>query len=425
MYGKGVSELELSPDQINRIPKVVEADLLRALQTLPGITAVSDFSSALYVRGGTPDQNLYLIDGVDVYNPEHAFGIFSTFNTAAIKKVEVSKGGFGAEYGGRLSSVLNVTNLDGNRNRTEGVVNISLLSASTTLQMPLGEMGSLSGSFRRTYLDQTVSKWVNEVPAYYFYDGNLKAYLDLGENDKLTLSFFTGKDTLDYKLDKEANESFAFIYRWGNTTGSLNWKHLFGSNIFMNFWVTGSRFFSKMDIQQLGVDEQNYLNDYTVKSSFEWYLNENINLKFGGEHKFLSADYDQEWDQGKINLNQDRQLTSGFASMIWNPSVLWQLEAGFRYNHFTSDETYNDIEPRFSLKYRLDESSSLKFATGRYYQYLNRVPRSFLSSIWSTADKFNKPSMSDHLILGYHKLLGQEIELRLKFITKLTKICSC
>ena len=179
LFSKPVSKIELNPAQINNIPRFVEADLLRALQTLPGITSLSDFSSALYIRGGTPDQNLYLIDGTDVYNPEHAFGIFSTFNTNAIKKVEVSKGGFGAEYGGRLSSVLDVTNLDGNRNKFEGVANISLLSASTTLQTPLGSIGSLSGSLRRTYIDQTYAKWIDEVPDYYFYDGNLKAYFDL------------------------------------------------------------------------------------------------------------------------------------------------------------------------------------------------------------------------------------------------------
>ncbi|KAB2844614.1 MAG: TonB-dependent receptor plug domain-containing protein, partial [Melioribacteraceae bacterium] len=185
LFSKPVSKIELNPAQINNIPRFVEADLLRALQTLPGITSLSDFSSALYIRGGTPDQNLYLIDGTDVYNPEHAFGIFSTFNTNAIKKVEVSKGGFGAEYGGRLSSVLDVTNLDGNRNEFEGVANISLLSASTTLQTPIGSIGSLSGSLRRTYIDQTYAKWIDEVPDYYFYDGNLKAYFDIDRNNKL------------------------------------------------------------------------------------------------------------------------------------------------------------------------------------------------------------------------------------------------
>ena len=151
LFNKPVSKIELSPVQLGRVPQVVESDLLRTLQSLPGIVPVSDFSSAIYVRGGTPDQNLFLLDGTDVYNPEHAFGLFSTFNMDAIKKVEVYKGGFSAEYGGRLSSVINVTNNDGNRNEFEGKVSFSLLSLSTTLQTPIGSIGSLSGSLRRTY----------------------------------------------------------------------------------------------------------------------------------------------------------------------------------------------------------------------------------------------------------------------------------
>ena len=125
LFEKPISGIRLSSRQVRAIPQVAEADLLRSLQTLPGIQSLSDFSSALYVRGGTPDQNLYMIDGSDVYNPEHTFGIFSTFNTDAIKQVELSKGGFGVEYGGRLSSVLNVTNLDGNRKQFEGTASLS------------------------------------------------------------------------------------------------------------------------------------------------------------------------------------------------------------------------------------------------------------------------------------------------------------
>lgn len=152
LFEKPVSKIELSGREINQIPFVAESDLLRSLQTLPGIVPLSDFSSELYVRGGTPDQNLYMIDGTDVYNPEHMFGLFSTFNTDAIKKVDISKGGFGAEYGGRMSSILNVTNLDGNRERFEGSASLGLLAARTTLQMPVGSFGSVSGSIRRTYL---------------------------------------------------------------------------------------------------------------------------------------------------------------------------------------------------------------------------------------------------------------------------------
>jgi len=189
LFNKPVSKIELSPVQLGRVPQVVESDLLRTLQSLPGIVPVSDFSSAIYVRGGTPDQNLFLLDGTDVYNPEHAFGLFSTFNMDAIKKVEVYKGGFSAEYGGRLSSVINVTNNDGNRNKFEGKASLSLLALSTTLQTPIGGIGSLSGSIRRTYLDQTLAKVIDDVPDYYFIDGNLKAFFDINQTNKLSIRF--------------------------------------------------------------------------------------------------------------------------------------------------------------------------------------------------------------------------------------------
>jgi hypothetical protein len=179
LYDKPISTILLSPRQIQSVPQVAEADLLRTLQTLPGVVPIYDFSSALYIRGGTPDQNLYMLDGTDVYNPEHMFGLFSTFNSDAIKHVELSKGGFGAEHGGRLSSVLDITNLDGNRQEFEGTANVSLLSVKTTLQTPLGSFGSLSGSLRRTYFDKTIAPFMEEVPDYYFYDGSIKAFFDL------------------------------------------------------------------------------------------------------------------------------------------------------------------------------------------------------------------------------------------------------
>jgi len=146
LYRKDISKISISPMEIKNLPAVVEADLLRTLQSLPGILPISDYSSEIYVRGGTSDQNLYLIDGADVYNPEHAFGLFSTFNTDAIKDIEVSKGGFSADYGGRLSAVLSVTNLDGNRKSFEGTGEVSLLSAKATLQLPIGQFGSISAN---------------------------------------------------------------------------------------------------------------------------------------------------------------------------------------------------------------------------------------------------------------------------------------
>lgn len=414
LFAKPVSQIELSPAQINNIPKVIEADLLRALQTLPGITSLSDFSSALYIRGGTPDQNLYLVDGTDVYNPEHAFGIFSTFNTNAIKKVELSKGGFGAEYGGRLSSVLDITNVDGNRNNFEGVANISLLSASTTLQAPIGSIGSLSGSFRRTYIDQTYSRWIDEVPSYYFYDGNLKAYFDFDRRNKLSISFFNGKDDLDFKLDKDAEESFGFIYNWGNTTGSINWKHIFNTKLFASFWFTASRFKSNFLFDDVRLKEENLISDYTLKASLEYYLSKDLNIKFGAEQKLLHEMYDQDFSTQKIYIDNRRQLSSAYISADYKPIERLSLQAGFRAYYFNTDTAFANFEPRFSAKYKLTKKSNLKFAYGVYHQYINRIPRLFLTSIWSTANKYNHESSSSHYIFGYQREIADILELEVE-----------
>jgi hypothetical protein len=272
LFNKPVSKVDLSPVQLYKVPQVVESDLLRTLQSLPGIVPVSDFSSAIYVRGGTPDQNLFLLDGTDVYNPEHAFGLFSTFNMDAIKKVEVYKGGFSAEYGGRLSSVINVTNNDGNRNNFEGKVSLSLLSLNTTLQGPIGKFGSLSGSLRRTYFDQTLGKVIDEIPDYYFLDGNLKAFFDIDETNKLSISFYGGIDDLNFTLDKNRQESLGFDYVWGNQTGSINWRSIISPKLFGNFWITGSRFFSDFNFDDVDFKEENVIRDVTLKGALEYFL---------------------------------------------------------------------------------------------------------------------------------------------------------
>lgn len=414
LFTKPVSKIEITPLQLNKVPQVIEADLLRTLQTIPGIVPISDFSSAIYVRGGTPDQNLFMVDGTDVYNPEHAFGLFSTFNTDAIKKVEVFKGAFSAQYGGRLSSVINITNNDGNRNKFEGKVSVSLLALNTTLQTPLGSFGSLSGSIRRTYMDQTLAKWIKDVPDYYFIDGNLKAFFDLGQSDKLSVSFFGSKDALNFVLDKSRSESLGFDYIWGNQTGSVNWKKIFTPKIFGNIWLTFSHFYSDFSFDDVQFLEQNRINDLTFKGNIEYFYSDQLNFKFGFEHKNVNGGLNQNFSGGKVDVWKNRKLYSLYFSANWVPSIAWDIEAGIRGDYFISDIDFKNLDPRLTVKYRLTESSNLKFSTGIFHQYANRIPRLFFVSIWTTADEFTHGSSSNHFVFGYQRVLAEKFEFEIE-----------
>jgi hypothetical protein len=410
LYEKPISTVQLSPKQIQSVPQVAEADLLRTLQTLPGVVPIYDFSSALYIRGGTPDQNLYLLDGTDVYNPEHMFGLFSTFNSDAIKHVELSKGGFGAEHGGRLSSVLDITNLDGNRQEFEGTANISLLSVKTTLQTPLGNMGSLSGSLRRTYFDKTIAPFVDEVPDYYFYDGSLKAFFDLDKNNKLTVSGYGGNDFLDFTLNPKASEQQGFQYSWGNRTGSLRWTHVFNSRLFSNFWVTYSVFDSDFDLDLYKVNERNSINDLTFKGKLEYHFSDRFASRFGFEQKMLDLDYLFEDQRMIIDLQQTGIQSAFYGILNWTPTHDWDIEMGMRFTHFKIDKLSQDWAPRFSVKYRLTDTSILRAAAGRYYQYLHRIPRLFIIDIWTISNKYQERARSDHYQFGYQKEISEDYE---------------
>ena len=414
LFRKAISRIDISPLEIKSLPAVAETDLLRTLQSLPGILPISDFSSEIYVRGGTSDQNLYLIDGADVYNPEHAFGLFSTFNTDAIKDIEISKGGFGAEYGGRLSSVLNVTNLDGNRKSFKSNSEISLLSAKTTVQMPLGQFGSLSASYRRTYLGETAKMFYDDIPEYYFYDGHVKAFFDINADNKLSVSVYKGNDFLDYDFGAKTEDAPSIHYNWGNTTGSLRWTHVFTPHLFSNFWLTGSAFSSHFKVTEVDVDEKNELLDLGVKGQLEYALSRKLDAKFGFEQKNLNGSLQQESPGGVVDVDRDRKFYTGYLSFNWKPSADWMIEPGLRYNLFSSDKDFSDWAPRFSASYRLTETINLKASGGIYYQYLQKIPRPFIADIWTSSDKFHDRSKAVHYILGFQKEIAKNISLEVE-----------
>ena len=411
-FRQPVSTLELTQRQVNAIPKFIEPDLLRALESLPGITPISDFSSALYVRGGTPDQNLYLIDGAEIYNPEHAFGIFSTFNTDAIKRVVVSKGGFGARYGDRLSSVIDVTELDGNTKKLEGNANISLIAASATLQMPVWSFGSIAGSFRRTYIDQTYAKFIKDIPDYYFDDGNLTGNFRLDDRDNLTLDYFGSEDNLNYQFNNSSSQSPQLHYNWGNNVASADWSHVFGSKLMSNFLVSYSGFASNFNVTHLeGLKERNTISNYSMKESLEYYASNAMTLRLGAAYQRVGITYDFLANDGLINFSSLTDKAIAYAVLNWQPDPLWDIEGGLRFERFQSSATFTHLDPRFSIKYRLSDRSSLKFAAGVYHQYMDSVDRLFFASIWLPAGKYIDNSEASHLIFGYDRQIGNALEL--------------
>ncbi len=415
LFEQPVSSIELSAEQIANVPQVAEPDLLRTLQSLPGILPVSDFSSELYIRGGTPDQNLYLIDGADVYNPEHAFGLFSTFNTEAIKQVELSKGGFGAEYGGRLSSIIDITNLDGNREHVAGTAAISLLSARATLQPPISSRASLSGSIRRTYLDQTIGRAVDDIPDYYFIDGSLKAHIDLGERNKLTLSGFRSFDDLDFTFNTSASDPSQVRYDWGNGTASARWTTVLTPRLFANVWVTASRYESNLDFgDALAFREENDVKDLTFKAQGTYHVSQQFRLGMGVEHKRLELSYRQEFPNGRVDILGRPLHTAFFLHETWLPSTRWNIEAGVRLDYFDSDTNFVRMAPRGSVKVRLTPTVSVKAAGGVYHQFLHRVPRPFVADVWSFANRYQGPSTGYHAIVGVQKELADHFQLEIE-----------
>lgn len=397
-------ELEIKPSQIvvqvpqlRSIPQIAEPDLFRAIQMLPGVATLSDFSAGLYVRGGSPDQNLVLLDQIDVYNPNHMFGFFSSFNTDAIKSVELLKGGFPAMYGGRLSSVLNVINKEGNRKEFQGVARLSLLSSNATLEGPW-TYGSWMISGRRTYLD-LAAKMVDFDLPYYFYDGHAKINFDIDKKNQASISFYAGND----KLDLSQNETDIKL-DWGNKTFSAQWMHLFSSKFYSHFVLAGSRFDSdtevKFDDVSFGIS--NEITDLALKGWLTYFPSTRHSIDFGFEGKRLNFDLNYK----VVDLDYLNSFAGNYFALYlqdnYKLSLFDVIQAGLRFDSYT-DGNYVRITPRLSYKHIFSDKLNVTLSYGRFAQFLNLVYQEGFSfaDMWFPVDETFAPGRADHLILGY------------------------
>jgi len=427
-----VSTITQSTEDILKTVAVAEADVFRSILTLPGVTPISNFSSGLYVRGGSPDQNLILIDDIDVYNPNHFGGIFSTFNTDAVESVELIKGGYPAKYGGRLSSVLDVTNRQGNRNYHQGVARLSLISASTTVEGPWdlsSEKGSYMASFRRTYLD--ILKKAFDLPDYYFYDGHWKLNWDLNNKDKLSTSMYFGKDNLDMDIGDKLHID------WGNKTLSTGWVHIYNPTLFSHLVLAGSNFTSNMEQSSENgkiFDRMNSIDDATAKQMFSWKANNSHQVDFGLELKWnqvkFLVDTRYQMDPNSLpDINVSALTASAYVQDIWDIDEFWTFQPGLRLTDYNSLDinlpscrkaSYFRLEPRVSLRRKLDIAENVFINYGRYYQYITLMSMGVSTpfDIWFPLDGSLKPGMSDHFIIGYKNQLSPNINLDLEIYYK-------
>ncbi len=409
-----ISKVDVPVSIIKEIRVGGESDVFRTLQLLPGVLTSSQISSGLYVRGGSPDQNLVLLDGSTVYNPSHLFGFISTFNSDAIKDVDLIKGGYPAEYGGRLSSVLNITQKDGSREKMQGVASLGVISSRLSLEGPLGK-GSWFIAGRRTYFEIIKSFLPkdpeNPIPDFNFYDLNGKFTQDFGSDDKITLSGFLSRDFLDY-----GSFGTSMNMTVGNRLGAAKWTHIFANNMFSTVNFSASKYYNEFSGDQSGYGFviNNSINDYTLKACLEWFASEKMTCKFGYELSDYRFNYLQNFtgnkdssikqgtaEGGTTNLLIRDGNHSVFGQSSYNFTDLFTMQAGLRANYWTLSDKFT-LDPRVSFRYQLQENLALKMAWGVFHQNLRLATQPDFSffDTWLPTDSTIGVSSSSHYILS-------------------------
>ena len=401
---------------IKNLPVLLgERDVLKIIQLLPGVQGGQEGTTGFYVRGGNQDQNLIQLDEATVYNPNHLFGLFSTFNVNAINSVQLIKGGFPAEYGGRLSSILNITMKEGNKTKYQTEGGIGLLSTNLTFQGPIKKnKSSFIVSARKSYVDLLLKALTNSSNTYKFYDVNAKMNFELGKKDQVFLSFFKGNDKAAYLNPASLNYTTDF----GNSTGTVRWNHLFGSKIFSNT----SFIYNDYNLA-LSTSQNNYysllytgVKDVTVKTDFTITPNTKHKIKTGFSyirHSLAPASFSASIPlRGKrLTINKDsiNKLPSNEMALYvgdeFDASQKFSVNYGIRVPIFSaSGKTYTFIEPRITAKISVGDNASVKASYTQMNQFLHLIPNSTAglpTDIWVPSSNKTKPQSSTQYALGY------------------------
>ena len=440
-----MGKFTLPIEQIRTIPAFLgEVDLLKTIQLLPGIRNAGEGSAGLYVRGGGPDQNLILLDDAPVYNTGHLFGFFSIFNSDAIKNVSLIKGGMPAQYGGRLSSVLDVAMKEGNNQKFQVEGGIGLIASRVSIQGPLKKnKASFIISARRTYIDALTKPFVKKTSqfygsGYYFYDLNAKMNYRFSDKDRLYLSGYFGRDVFDFV---NGRQSLNVNIPWGNATGTLRWNHVFNKRLFGNTTAVYNdyNFTFKAAQNNFEVKLASGIRDLSLKQDFDLYPFTGHKIKFGGiftYHQFTPSVVSGKQDSVVFKPNNAQikyaNETGVYIQDDWEISDKLKINAGLRYSGFqqvgrykiykTDDngnrldstvygrgetvKNYGGLEPRFTMRYALNDETSIKASYTRNLQYIHLVSNAgttLPTDIWVPSTYKVKPQISNLYAAGLFK----------------------
>ncbi|MBO0939278.1 TonB-dependent receptor [Fibrella sp. HMF5335] len=427
-----LSAINVSMKQIRTLPMIAgERDVLKVIQFLPGVQSGNEGTTGFFVRGGNIDQNLVLLDEATVYNPNHLFGLFSTFNVNALNSVNLIKGGFPAQYGGRLSSVLDITMREGNRYKFSGEGGIGLISSNLTLEGPLQRgKSSFIVSARRSYLDLLLKPFQSggNSTNYSLSDLNAKLNYELSKRDHLFVSLFNGQDRAAFTGASSLNYGIGF----GNRTATFRWNHLLGQKIFINTSLLYNDYHLSLSTTQGNYYALLYtgIRDWSAKSTLEWYPSPTHQIKAGlqwTEHRFAPSSYSAKVPRkgNSLTLQPDSlrynyaQESAFFVNDEWRLSDKVAVSVGLRVPVYSAGgTTYARLEPRLTAKYAFSPQLSMKAAYTEMNQFLHLVPNSTASlptDIWVSSSPVVKPQFSRQVALGlFRSVEGNRYELSLE-----------
>ncbi len=437
--------IKLETKDLKTIPVFFgEPDILKVIQLLPGVMSGGDANTGFYVRGGGPDENLVLLDGATVYNAGHLLGFFSIFNSDALSSVELTKGNMPANFGGRISSVLDIQSKDGDMDQLHVNGGIGLIASHVTIQGPIKkDTASYIFSFRRTYLDAFLRPPIINTSSpfygtkYYFYDLNGKINWNLSKKDQLSVSGYFGQDVFTFA---DATAGFGAQVPWGNGIAAINWNHIYSDKVISNLSLDYTDYNFKFSGSESGFTFSLFsgIHDYHAKYNYNYNPTKKHEIKFGVEytlHVFIPSEISAQEQSVNFNLNSVQRLYGNeggvYITDAFELSDRIKIEGGLRYSifqqigpfdrynqnnqgvnidtiHYKTFQNvalYGGLEPRISFRYKLNGESSIKLGYSRNMQYIHLASISSVSlptDIWFPSTSIVQPTYGDQYALGYY-----------------------